>query len=695
MKKMRLLFVILLSLVASSFYAQSYNQFGYVKTKGSKEKIGDRIDSVKIKIKGKHMVFQSDSRGEFTIGGIDRKFVLERIEKKGYELLDYETTGTNIEVTSEPLRIVMVSKEQLRLESDAIYKELIKHIEKYKSESNQLRLDVSNLEKTLRERADRLARVDYDLMSEKDREIRQCLENGDLHKADSLILSKGTIEERMEYSNKGQKSLLDDCYILATNAMLKNEVDSALVLLKKRTEIDPQNINCLLDAGDAYLNYQTNKSEALDYYQQALFFSKKKFGEDHASTIKCKARVANAHFLTKEMNKVIPILHDCLGAYKTPNIPIIYERSDIDSLEESNISGIAIVEPEDSVNVSQLYGMATTIYAFQGNFDLALKCYNLSALYSTDAESCFMQCVSLISVLIAAGDFKSALENVILPFLKEVEGEPCNIVIVEFYSFASMCYLQLGDIDSSIMYSDKILNYFDAIKQRNNHYYYLALLAKSSSLIAKEEFDLADDIIVKSEQMFESDGTLPLDVYVQLLMNKATILTHKADLLKNNGYLHRAKDVLLHSFGLINESSEEKQFDYRRIKGLIAMGLGYIYMKIDDMENAKTWLDFAFVQFKDLYKGINYDHNDMIYLLFKLAKVETSVEDYLEAFRSYRMIYKIRESSKCIKHIKECYKLASQNKKYRKTKEFKTLKKEYKEFISIIPEINESDNVTN
>ena len=113
--------------------------------------------------------------------------------------------------------------------------------------------------------------------------------------------------------------------------------------------------------------------------------------------------------------------------------------------------------------------------------------------------------------------------------------------------------------------------------------------------------------------MFESDGTLPLDVYVQLLMNKATILTHKADLLKNNGYLHRAKDVLLHSFGLINESSEEKQFDYRRIKGLIAMGLGYIYMKIDDMENAKTWLDFAFVQFKDLYKGINYDHNDMIY----------------------------------------------------------------------------------
>lgn len=695
MKRMRLFIVIMLSLVAPSFYAQSYNQFGYVKTKGSKEKIGDRIDAVKIKIKGKHMVFQSDSRGEFTIGGIDRKFVLERIEKKGYELLDYETTGTDIEVTSEPLRIVMVSKDQLRLESNAIYKELIKHIEKYKSESNQLRLDVSNLEEALRKMADRLARVDYDLMSEKDREIRQCLENGDLHKADSLILSKGTIEERMEYSNKGQKSLLDDCYILATNAILRNEVDSALVLLENRTEIDPQNINCLLDAGDAYLNYQTNTSEALDYYRQALFFSEKKFGEDHALTINCKVRVANAHFLQREMNEAIPILHDCLGAYKTPNIPIIYERTDIDFLEESNVSGIDVVEPEDSANVGHLYSMATIIYAVQGNFDLAWKCYNLSDLYSTDAESRLFQINSLASVLIAAGECKSALENAILPLLKEVEGEPCNIVIANFYSLASMCYLQLGDIDSSIMYSDKILNYFDAIKQRNNQSYYLALLVKSSSLIAKEEFDLADDIIVKSEQMIESDGTLPLDVYVQLLMNKATILTHKAYLLKNNGYFHRAKDVLLHSFGLINESSEEKQFDYRRIKGLIAMLLGEIYMKIDDMENAKTCMDFAFVQFTDLYKSINYDHNDMIHILVKLAELETSVEDYLEAFRSYRMRYKIRESSKCIKHIKECYKLASQNKKYRKTKEFKTLKKEYKEFISIIPETNESDNVTN
>ena len=695
MRKLRLLLVILLSFITFSFYAQSYNQFGYVKTKGSKEKIGDRIDSVKIKIKGKHMVFQSDSRGEFTIGGIDRKFVLERIEKKGYELLDYETTGTNIEVTSEPLRIVMVSKEQLRLESNAIYKELIKHIEKYKSESNQLRLDVSNLEKALREMADRLARVDYDLMSEKDREIRQCLEDGDLYKADSLILSKGSIDERMEYSNKGKKSLLDDCYILATNAMLRNEVDSALVLLEKRTEIDPTNINCLLDAGDAYANYHNNSSEALDYYKQALFFSKKDFGEGHPSTIECKARLALAYFLQRKMNEVIPILHDCLGSYNTPNVPIIYERSENDSLEESNVNGIDIVEQKDSVNVCHLYGMATMIYSLQGNFDLAMKCYKQSELYSTDDESRLTQSVSLTTVLFAAGCFKEALEDVILPILKEVEGEPCNLLIAEFYNFASMSYLQLGDFESSIMYSDKILNYLDEIKQRNNQYYYLALLTKSSSLIAKEEFDLADDIIVKLEQMFESDGTLPLDVYVQLLMNKATILTHKADLLKNNGYFHRAKDVLLHAFRLINESSEEKQFDYRRIKGLILMELGGIYMKIDDMENAKICMDFAYVQFTDLYKSINYDHNDMIHILVKLVELETSVEDYLEAFRSYRMIYKIRESSKCIKHIKECYKLASQNKKYRKTKEFKILKKEYKEFISIIPDTDESDNVVN
>lgn len=211
---MKKIFILFFLIISTTIYAQSYHQFGYVKTKGSKEKAGNRIEGVRIKVKGKKGAYQTNSRGEFSIDGLERKFILERVERAGYELLDYETTGANIEVSSEPLRIVMVDKHQLNAEKSAILNELLKEFNKRQEENRQLQIDLSNLQKTFSEMADRLARVDYDLMNEKDCEIHICLEQGDYKKADSLILSKGSIQERIEYSQKGDKSILDDCYRL-------------------------------------------------------------------------------------------------------------------------------------------------------------------------------------------------------------------------------------------------------------------------------------------------------------------------------------------------------------------------------------------------------------------------------------------------------------------------------------------------
>jgi nitrate/nitrite-specific signal transduction histidine kinase len=64
-----------------------------------------------------------------------------------------------------------------------------------------------------------------------------------------------------------------------------------------------------------------------------------------------------------------------------------------------------------------------------------------------------------------------------------------------------------------------------------------------------------------------------------------------------------------------------------------------------------------------------------------MAEIEELSGDYLEAFRSYRMAYAIRDNSKYIDYIEKCFQSAFKNKKYKKSKEFKTLKKEYKGFI--------------
>lgn len=678
MKKLFILFFVIFSIVV---YAQSYNQFGYVKTKGTKEKAGERIEGVRIKVKGKKGAYQTNSRGEFSIDGLDRKFVLERIERQGYELLDYETTGTSFEVSSEPLRIVMVDKRQLSAEKDAILKELLKEFYKYQEENRQMQLDLSNLQKSFSEMADRLARVDYDIMNIKDREIHRCLEEGNFKKADSLILSKGTIQERINYSKKGDKSILDDCYILATNSILRNDIDSALVLLEQRAEIAPTDIECLLDAGNAYLIYKTNVPKALDFYSQALLFAKRRFGEYHSITVKCYFSIATAHFMQRNFKESIPILHDCFAAFNVPNIPVVYERTDIDCLEDENKDGISIVEAKDSSLVSQLYGMATIVYSIQGNFDLALKCMKQGTLYSNDNESKAMSYVSTTTALIMAGCFRQALDEIVLPYLKSVENEPCNFVTAEFYSFALMCCLNLNENDSTIVYADKLINYFDEIKQQGNQYYHLALLGKSSALIALEQFEAAYGVISKGEEVFNLYGNPPADVLAQIEGNKGRILLGKGD-------LAGAEESLLKALSLIIDLSEENNYDYRRIKGLFASHLAEVYIQTERINEAQEAIRLAFAEFKDLYKSIGYDHQDMIAIIFRMAEIEELSKDYLEAFRSYKMAYAIRKNSNYIEYVEKCFLTASNDKKYKKTKDYKALKKEHKEFVEQSMPIN-------
>lgn len=671
---MKKLFLFIFLIIGTTVYAQSYHQFGYVKTKGSKEKAGNRIEGVRIKVKGKKGAYQTNSRGEFSIDGLERKFILERVERAGYELLDYETTGANIEVSSEPLRIVMVDKHQLSAEKSAILNELLKEFNKRQEENRQLQIDLSNLQKSFSEMADRLARVDYDLMNEKDREIHICLEQGDYKKADSLVLSKGSIQERIEYSQKGDKSILDDCYILATNAVLRNDIDRALFLLEQRTEIAPTNIECLLDAGDAYLNYQTNTKKALDFYSQALLFAKRKFGDNHSITVKCNFNIATAHFMQRNFKDAIPILHDCIGAFNVPNIPVVYERTEIDCLEDGDESGTNIVEAEDSSLVSQLYSMATTIYSVQGNFDLAIKCMKQGNLYSNEEGSKMMSYVATVTAFIMAGCFRQALDEIVLPYLKSVEDDPCNVVTAEFHAFALMCYSNLNVNDSTIIHADKLMNYYDDIKQQGNQYYHLALLGKSSALIALEQYDAANAVISKGEEIFKMYGPPTPDISVQFENNKGIILIGEGD-------MAGAEETLLNALSLIVDISRENNYDYRRIKGLLASNLAEVYVKTERINEAKETIRLAFSEFKDLYKSIGYDHQDMIIILFRMAEIEELSGDYLEAFRSYRMAYAIRDNSKYIDYIEKCFQSAFKNKKYKKSKEFKTLKKEYKGFI--------------
>ena len=50
------------------------------------------------------------------------------------------------------------------------------------------------------------------------------------------------------------------------------------------------------------------------------------------------------------------------------------------------------------------------------------------------------------------------------------------------------------------------------------------------------------------------------------------------------------------------------------------------------------------------------------------------------------MAYDIIDDSKHVKYIDRCFQTASKNKKYKRTKDFRILKKEYNEFVNRINE---------
>lgn len=659
----RLLLVIAL-LFSISIIAHSDIQYGYVKNRGTREKVGNRIPDVKVKVKGKNGAFMTDARGEFKIDGLDEVFTLEKVECKDYELLDYETIGSRNVVSTQPLRIVMVSSKELKAEKEKILNELLKTIE-LKDQN------ITALKKTLSEMADRLARVDYDEMDAIDREINECMCNGQYAKADSLIKSKGEIKDRIIYHKKGTKSLLNDLYYLAQNAILRNEVDSAIMLLEKRVEISPDNIDYLYDLANVYMGYQTNVEKAMTYLERALLYSKQKYGTNHVLTLKIKFAIIVTQIYARNFNEIMPLLHECLGVYKVPNVPILYEASYIQNLCEIDYSSNDIICEADSSMVSQLYSYAGLVYSIQGNYGLAVKCLDKSGEYVCDEMSRVVYIDTTPSIFITMGEYDDALDF-IDTVLSNFEGVEMNPVIMDLILQKMMCYTGKGDLNKTKECAEVILEYFETINQLNHQAYHLALLSKATSLVYYD-IEAASDVLAYANEVFSKYGEPCLDIQIQFEILSADILFKKEE-------YERCEEIYLTNIKRIKSCSETNNFEYNRLKGILLSKISYVYKYLGDLDSARECALLALDEFLSLYQSIGYEHQDVFDILSGCIDIAKLREDYMEEFSGYKLVYRIWKSDKYLSEIDDCYSRASTNPKYKKTKDFKKLKKEYKKF---------------
>ena len=316
-----LLFVLMAASFSLSATAQT--QQGYVKTRGKLSAdgktiiAGKRLGNALVTIE-KLSPVKSGTNGTFSFAlpsGTNR-YRLQNAELKGYVLADPDAVKQTHNYSKDlPLIVVMEDKAQREADLEAARKS-VRNVMKREIRKKQDELDSlrdahaitqakydslmrdfwefrQSSEKLVSEMAERYVSTDYDQLDDFNRQVQAYIESGQLTKADSMIRTKGSLEERFnrvkqyeatnaqreaeilqqqetleksrQYSQKEKEDLANDLYrqhlIFLQQPMMQ---DSALLCLKLRADLDTTNVDAVWDY--AGLSYEQKRFPEAEKY---------------------------------------------------------------------------------------------------------------------------------------------------------------------------------------------------------------------------------------------------------------------------------------------------------------------------------------------------------------------------------------------------------------------------------------------
>lgn len=317
-------FFLAVCLLASVSAVFAQNQHGYVKTRGRLSANGTivpgtRLSGVTISFRGNNPAV-SGANGAFTFAVSNNTYCITNVRKNGYQLYDSDLLGRDHWYSSNDLLLVMDTPDnvladmldsekkirrtlnrQLQDKEDEI--ETLKEQQKiteeqYRKQLQELYAAQEKNEKLIKEMAERYSTLDFDQMDDLQRRITAHILNGDLFLADSLLKTKGDMEERkarliqngaiiaanaedLRKRQKNQeksealyaKELEDfsiDCYSRYEIYKMQHNNDSAAYFLKMRADLDSTNIKWNLNYADFCRIYLEKYEEAEKYIKRTL-----------------------------------------------------------------------------------------------------------------------------------------------------------------------------------------------------------------------------------------------------------------------------------------------------------------------------------------------------------------------------------------------------------------------------------------
>lgn len=317
-------FLVFLCLLATASVAFAQTQRGYVKTRGRLAangtlNPGKHLSGATLVLKGNKTVV-SDNNGMFTFSDPSKKYCVTKVLKNGYQLYDRDLLGKTHSYSTNDLWVVMdtpdnvladklASERKIRRTLQKLLNdkedeiEALKEQQKITEEEYQKKLQAlyqsqENNEKIISEMAERYSTLDFDRLDDFQRRVAAFIQNGELTRADSLLNTKGSMEERSAELDRESSAIKEnaedlkkrqeeqsksealyaakledfaaDCYRRFEICKLRHDNDSAAYYLELRASKDTTNVEWQIEAGRFLFEYLNQCRHASVYLTRAL-----------------------------------------------------------------------------------------------------------------------------------------------------------------------------------------------------------------------------------------------------------------------------------------------------------------------------------------------------------------------------------------------------------------------------------------
>ena len=355
---MKKVFSLLLAFAITSIsFAQT--QQGIVKTRGRLDAAGNLIPGTPLQ--GAMVSIKNTSSsvtgndGSFSFAVPSKMFYLTNVQKQGYLLCDRDLLNRVHQYSSNPIIVVMETPDntmadrlavekrirrtlqhQLEEREDEIeaLKEQQKITDKQYHELIQKLYDKqSKNEDLIAEMAERYATLDFDEMDEFRQKVAFFIQNGELTRADSLLDTKGNMEERsaeldrmdaaikadseelakrqeahdksIELKAKALEDFAADCFSRFEICKMQYENDSAAYWLELRASKDTLNIDWLTYCGMFISEYLADYELAQKYIQRVIDITENdpKYSDEMRG--ECYSHLANIHLMSGKYDEGI------------------------------------------------------------------------------------------------------------------------------------------------------------------------------------------------------------------------------------------------------------------------------------------------------------------------------------------------------------------------------------------------------